>query len=83
VSIVCAFLDYRRRVGGIGPVVTPTGDVGADMAILRKFYAPIVGRYPQRTTPVRLLEKTPLAWHSATRDLVCFESLAQAAGMMR
>lgn len=57
VPIVCAFLDYRRKIGGIGPVVTPSGDVAADMAILRRFYASVVGRHPDRTTPVRLLEE--------------------------
>lgn len=57
VPIVCAFLDYRRRVGGIGPVLMPSGDVRADMDVIRRFYAPIVGRHPSRTTPVRLLEE--------------------------
>ena len=38
--ILCTFLDYARRVGGIGPTVVPSGDVAADMAIIRAFYAP-------------------------------------------
>ena len=57
VPIVCTFLDYRRKVGGIGPVVRPVGDVRADMGTIRAFYAGIVGRYPELTTPVRLREE--------------------------
>ncbi len=57
VPIICAFLDYRRRVGGIGPVILPGDDVRTDMQAIRDFYAGITARYPGRTTPVRLLEE--------------------------
>jgi len=57
VPLICTFLDYRRRVGGIGPVLEPSGDVAADMLIIRGFYAGVHGKYPERTTPVRLLEE--------------------------
>jgi 1-acyl-sn-glycerol-3-phosphate acyltransferase len=55
--ILCTFLDYRRRVGGIGPTIMPTGDVTYDMAIIRAFYAPIQGKFPDNATPVRLPEE--------------------------
>jgi 1-acyl-sn-glycerol-3-phosphate acyltransferase len=45
VPIVLGFLDYRRKVGGLGPTVVPTGDIDADMETIRAFYAPIFGRY--------------------------------------
>lgn len=61
VPIICTFLDYRRKVGGIGPVVRPSGDVRADMRTIRGFYAGIVGRYPALTTPVRLREEDDAA----------------------
>ena len=32
VPIVLAFVDYGRKVGGLGPLFEPTGDVDADMA---------------------------------------------------
>lgn len=60
VPILCAFLDYGRRVGGIGPTVVPSGDVSADMAILRAFYAPIQGLRPEQMTEVRLAEEDGL-----------------------
>jgi 1-acyl-sn-glycerol-3-phosphate acyltransferase len=57
VPIVCSYLDYRERVGGIGLVLTPTGDVRADMDRIRAFYAPKRGKYPAQATPVRLREE--------------------------
>jgi len=46
VPIVLGFLDYRRKIGGFGPVVLPTGDIDADMARIRDFYREISGKYP-------------------------------------
>jgi 1-acyl-sn-glycerol-3-phosphate acyltransferase len=61
VPIVCSFLDYERRAGGIGPVFTPSGDMGADMDRLRVFYRDVRGKYPQLETPVRLPEEDAAA----------------------
>ncbi|MBK8066065.1 MAG: lysophospholipid acyltransferase family protein [Rhodanobacteraceae bacterium] len=44
VPIVLAYMDYARKVSGLGPVFQPTGDVAADMAAIKRFYAPIKGR---------------------------------------
>lgn len=57
VPIICAFLDYRRKVGGIGPVIAPGGDLRTDMKVIRDFYAGATAKYPSLTTPVRLLEE--------------------------
>ena len=61
VPIVCAFLDYERKVGGIGPVFVPSSDLGADMDRLRAFYRDIRGKYPDNETPVRLSEEDAAA----------------------
>jgi 1-acyl-sn-glycerol-3-phosphate acyltransferase len=61
VPIVCAFLDYERKVGGIGPVFVPSGDLGADMDRLRVFYRDVRGKYPEHETPVRLSEEDAAA----------------------
>jgi len=50
VPIVLAFLDYRRKVVGIGPVVTPTGDIDTDMREMRRFYADITGKHPEKSS---------------------------------
>jgi 1-acyl-sn-glycerol-3-phosphate acyltransferase len=57
VPIVCAFLDYSTKTGGIGPVFVPTADLGADMDRLRLFYRDVRGKYPDNETPVRLSEE--------------------------
>lgn len=44
VPIILAYMDYHRKVSGLGPVFQPTGDVEADMAQIKRFYAPIRGR---------------------------------------
>ena len=59
VPIACAYLDYAERVGGIGLVLTPSGDVRADMDRIRAFYASKQGKYPEQVTPVRLREEEP------------------------
>lgn len=48
VPIVMAFVDYDRKVGGLGPVFEPTGDVERDMAAIKAFYAPIRGKNPSQ-----------------------------------
>jgi 1-acyl-sn-glycerol-3-phosphate acyltransferase len=53
VPIVCGYLDYGPRVGGFGRVVWPTGDLDADMAVFRSFYADIQGKYPDNVGEVR------------------------------
>ncbi len=47
VPVVLTYLDYGRRVGGIGPVVHLTGDVETDLADIRHFYAPIRACHPE------------------------------------
>ena len=57
VPIVCAYLDYRSRVGGIGLSFVPTTSIGADMDRIRAFYADKQAKFPAQVTPVRLREE--------------------------
>ena len=43
--IVRAYPDYTRKVGGVGPVFHPTGDIDRDMVTIKAFYANIRGRH--------------------------------------
>jgi 1-acyl-sn-glycerol-3-phosphate acyltransferase len=49
VPIVLGFLDYRRKVGGIGPLVYPTGNITADMETIRAFYDGVTGKNPAQS----------------------------------
>ena len=44
VPIVMAYLDYDKKIGGLGPVFQTTGDVDADMLAIKAFYAGIKGK---------------------------------------
>ena len=46
VPIVLGFLDYRRKVGGFGPLVYPSGNITADMETIRTFYDGVAGKNP-------------------------------------
>jgi len=47
VPIVLGFLDFRRKIGGFGPTIIPTGDFAADMEKIRAFYATVMGKRPE------------------------------------
>lgn len=58
VPIVLGYLDYSRRLGGFGPEIIPTGDIGQDMDEIRAFYGDKRGRHPELEGEVRLKEET-------------------------
>ena len=44
VPIVMSYMDYQKKISGLGPVFEPTGDIEADMASIKAFYAPFKGK---------------------------------------
>ena len=46
VPVVLGYLDYKHKVGGIGPTVPVTGHMESDMKAIRDFYGDIQGKYP-------------------------------------
>lgn len=44
VPIVMAYMDYKQKISGLGPVFKPSGDIEADMARIKTFYAPFTGK---------------------------------------
>ena len=53
--IQLAFLDYARKIGGFGPLITPSGDIEADMAVMRDFFSGIAGKYPDQAGDIQLV----------------------------
>lgn len=47
VPLVFGFIDFERRAVGFGPTLMPSGDIQADMAIIRDFYKDIKGKFPE------------------------------------
>ena len=54
VPIVMGYADYSRRIVGLGPALRPTGDIAADFAAIRAFYADITGRHPERQGAIEI-----------------------------
>ncbi|HHO76720.1 MAG TPA: glycerol acyltransferase [Deltaproteobacteria bacterium] len=50
VPIVLGFVDYRRKAGGIGPVIFPTGNIEDDMYAIQSYYSGITGKYPEKSS---------------------------------
>ncbi len=57
VPIIPSFLDYKRKAGGFGPPLHPSGDLRGDMDVLRKFYNGRAGKYPEYFSQVRLKDE--------------------------
>lgn len=47
VPIALGFIDYKRKCGGIGPFITPSGDIERDMVEIKAFYSGVTGRIPE------------------------------------
>ena len=55
--LTLGFVDRTTMTAGLGPTFTPTGDVHADMDVIRAFYADKAGHDPARRTEPRLREE--------------------------
>ena len=47
--MMMAYMKYEKKISGLGPVFQPMGDVEADMAAIRAFYALFKGKYAGRS----------------------------------
>lgn len=57
IPIVLGFVDGPTKTFGYGPVLHPSGDVRADMDVIRAFYADKYGVTPAKRTAPRLREE--------------------------
>lgn len=57
VPVGMGFLDFGRKVAGLGPLLHLTGDVSADMDQVRAFYRDIRGKRPALESTPRLREE--------------------------
>ncbi|MEA3559071.1 MAG: lysophospholipid acyltransferase family protein [Candidatus Thermoplasmatota archaeon] len=46
VPIALCFLDYKKKIGGIGKMLYPTGDIDRDLIEIMGFYRDVTPRYP-------------------------------------
>jgi 1-acyl-sn-glycerol-3-phosphate acyltransferase len=58
VPIGLGYLDYDRKLCGIGTFIIPSGNVNKDMNKIRAFYQNIRGKYPDLESEPRLQDET-------------------------
>ncbi|ROS72101.1 1-acyl-sn-glycerol-3-phosphate acyltransferase [Cellulomonas sp. PhB143] len=56
--VTLGFVDRTTMTTGLGPTLGLTGDVRADMDVVRAFYADKAGLHPQNRTEPRLTDET-------------------------
>ena len=61
VPIVLGYIDYARKVAGLGPAFMPTGDMDADFAYFRDFYSKIAAKHPDKVGPIAPPPERPAA----------------------
>lgn len=55
IPIALAYINYQRKIIGIGPLLYPSGDIEADFAQMRAFYAEhAAGKYPHNQGEIRI-----------------------------
>lgn len=54
VPVVLGYVDYRRKRCGLGPALVPSGDIEADLAIIRDFYRDKTPRHPEKMSEIVL-----------------------------
>lgn len=57
VPIGLAYLDFRRKVGGIDQMYTTSGDIEADMGNIQQFYRGITGKNPQQFDAASVIKR--------------------------
>ncbi|HKJ80927.1 MAG TPA: lysophospholipid acyltransferase family protein [Ignavibacteriaceae bacterium] len=56
VPIVMAYLDYKKKICGLGPAIIPTGDINTDFEKIKDFYKDFTGKYPEKQGEIKLTE---------------------------
>lgn len=50
VPVVLGYMDYKRKILGVGPARTLSGDMEKDMKEIKLFYKDVKGKYPENFT---------------------------------
>ena len=58
VPIVFGYLDYRRKVCGIGPVLETSGNIDSDMEEIREFYSNVTAKHPHKAGKIEIIPQT-------------------------
>lgn len=48
VPIALGYLDFKKKIAGVGKIITPSGDMKKDMKEIMDFYKNISGKFPEK-----------------------------------
>lgn len=48
VPLILGYLDYSKKIAGLGPVLFPSGDYDEDLQKIEKFYSDKIARHPEK-----------------------------------
>jgi len=48
VPILLGYIDFERKVTGLGPLFYPTGEIEKDVEEMKKFYRKVKGKHPEK-----------------------------------
>lgn len=54
VPIALAGIDYGTKTLSVAKTIMPTGDIDADMEIIRNYYKNIKAKYPEKQAPIQI-----------------------------
>jgi 1-acyl-sn-glycerol-3-phosphate acyltransferase len=57
--IYFGFIDYKLRECGVGGHIEPTGDIEADMKVIKAFYETKTPKFPENYGEIRLTSRRP------------------------
>lgn len=57
VPIALGYMDYGKKVIGVGPTLKPSGNIEEDFGFIRDFYSDKKGIYPENQGEIRRREK--------------------------
>jgi len=57
VPIAFGFLDYRRKAGGIGPLMETTGNIEEDLQVIRDYYKDVTAKNPELVGEIAIKPK--------------------------
>lgn len=68
VPIALGYIDYKKKEGGYGPMITPGDDYEKDLKFIENFYKDVNPKYPEQFSLSPKI-KTPVKPKKATREL--------------
>jgi len=51
VPVALGYLDYQKKIAGLGPLIHLTGNFEEDMTIIQDFYQTVSAKYPENYNP--------------------------------